>query len=407
MIRGMVPFKALAPYGMSEGDVYDMAHNRLMYIVNRNLTQADPLQNRARDRATIKDQRGVPFTSGADIVLIGYGPDKLGGIPIGIKASKKVGTASLLSKCDENQGPGHDIFKRQSCDIPSLPVPCAGAPDATANCLNDASNFKKEPATNGSTNIADYFDDEILEMTVSCPNGAMPRQGDGHCTNTYCWGDNSKGQLGIGSQSNDPQYQKPTEVAMPMPAHPGDPLVRALTDITGDGIHWCAKGTDISGMTRIYCWGDKLTDSTGVLYTSKIHTTPTNEPGTPTFLPTLAQPVISGTYIPPDAANALTNLSGDGANTFCGLDRGNAFCSTNGGHAFSQVKYPPNCTGNACLKFTLISVNGSTASGLAYDGKAYSWTAGTSILSAVTMPLNVNSFATIVAGDGTTCAITP
>lgn len=76
VVRGMVPIRALVPYGISDQDAFDAWNDRIMYVVNRNLTPSGS--------ATI----GTPMTysdvtlgktlATPQFLLISYGRDREG-----------------------------------------------------------------------------------------------------------------------------------------------------------------------------------------------------------------------------------------------------------------------------------------------------------------------------------------
>jgi alpha-tubulin suppressor-like RCC1 family protein len=74
-----------------------------------------------------------------------------------------------------------------------------------------------------------------------------------------CWGDNSYGQLGDGTQNNSPV---PIDV-------PG--MTSEITAIAAGGSTTCA----IQSAGRVYCWGDNYTGQIGDGSTAEMRTTPT------------------------------------------------------------------------------------------------------------------------------------
>jgi len=119
----------------------------------------------------------------------------------------------------------------------------------------------------------------------------------------YCWGDNTYGQLGLGTTGTTTG----TPTAPTLPANvPGFDLLTAGTD------HSCASGLNIStGVNQLYCWGRNDTGQLGR--------------GTPgaTNLPTIITPIVpAATY----GATYFTQISAGDKHT-CGIaNDGYAHC---------------------------------------------------------------------------------
>lgn len=133
ILRGMVPVEALARYYIDPKDAFDPWGNRIMYVVNRQLTKGGSM-NRATlalPTVEVKSTVGTGFATGptnlapVDYVLISYGRDKLGAIP-------KSATTIVAA--------------------------CTGTNPRAANCDGDAA-FIQAPAFTGTNNPALYFDD--------------------------------------------------------------------------------------------------------------------------------------------------------------------------------------------------------------------------------------------------------
>lgn len=75
-LSGMVPVQALAPYGITLNDAFDPWDNRIMYVVNRQLTSGGSGSNATNPTLT------TPVTGGSlpgpDFLLISYGRDGVG-----------------------------------------------------------------------------------------------------------------------------------------------------------------------------------------------------------------------------------------------------------------------------------------------------------------------------------------
>lgn len=112
---------------------------------------------------------------------------------------------------------------------------------------------------------------------VTCALTSETTPVSGSATNTYCWGNNSNGQLGInvvgGVRTN------PTRVTDPLNVLAG----RQLIDIAIGHVHTCGVTGDSLG--QIYCWGNNNTlgGSTGVFGTGS--TANVNQPYPQTPVP--------------------------------------------------------------------------------------------------------------------------
>lgn len=112
VIRGIVPFSALASYGLNPLDVVDPWGNRIMYIVHRQLTPGGSgtatRGNGAAttDRPVVTEAVANTALNAPDFVLVSYGRDALGAIPAGATAAAiscpAVATVPREENCDGN-----------------------------------------------------------------------------------------------------------------------------------------------------------------------------------------------------------------------------------------------------------------------------------------------------------------
>jgi hypothetical protein len=133
MIRGMVPVTELLTYGADPSDAFDTWGNRIMYVVDRQMTPAGTPGTPAANRPTVADtSTGTTITyRSPDYILISYGRDAIGAIP-------KNGTA-VATACNAGNGEMR-----------------------MANCDTDL-NFTVAPISTGpALTSAQYFDDLLL-----------------------------------------------------------------------------------------------------------------------------------------------------------------------------------------------------------------------------------------------------
>lgn len=127
VIRGIVPVVALATFGLDPSDGIDPWGNRIMYVVNRNLTPAG--SGTATVRPTVLDRISNLTLNAPDFIVISYGRDKLGAI--------------------------------QQTSIAAT-IACPATTDARANNCNGDSIFLYGPAYTASNAVAgNYFDDIV------------------------------------------------------------------------------------------------------------------------------------------------------------------------------------------------------------------------------------------------------
>jgi hypothetical protein len=103
VIRGMVPIQTLSQYGLGVNDAFDPWNNRIMYVVNRQLTQGGSGSN--SNNPTISDNTTQSF-SAPDFILISYGRDGVGAtrresVAVSI-ACAAAATKARLENCDND-----------------------------------------------------------------------------------------------------------------------------------------------------------------------------------------------------------------------------------------------------------------------------------------------------------------
>jgi alpha-tubulin suppressor-like RCC1 family protein len=197
----------------------------------------------------------------------------------------------------------------------------------------------------------------------------------------YCWGNNASGQLGNSSPGNSP-----APVAVSLPAG-----VSGFVKITAGGSHSCA----LTATGEAYCWGD---DGQGQLGNG-----PAGPSGTPVAV-TL-----------PGAVSGFAELSAGGFHT-CGLTAtGAGYCwgddsiyqlgngAAGSSDAPMAIELPAGVTG-----FTNLAAGGFHTCGIANTGTTYCWgvVVDGDALMPVTQPAGVSSFARLTAGIDHTCALT-
>ncbi len=126
-IRGMVPVQDLSAYGISVNDAFDSWNNRIMYIVNRNLTKGS--SGTPNIILTLTDQSTGLARSNPDFILISYGKDGAGGY-------KRDGALGAVS----------------------VPCPAAGS-NRAQNCLFTITFYTMPTYTAADANATTYFDD--------------------------------------------------------------------------------------------------------------------------------------------------------------------------------------------------------------------------------------------------------
>ncbi len=143
MIRGMVPVRALAAYGIDNTEAFDSWGNRIMYVVNRQLTTSG--SGTGSSYPTLKDLTTNTTLAAPDFMLISYGPDHLGAIT---RNSTTVGFT------------------------------CTGSTTREENCNGDLNFYTSSSNTPSTATSSTYFDDIVSSVTHSsipyqaCANGA-------------------------------------------------------------------------------------------------------------------------------------------------------------------------------------------------------------------------------------------
>ncbi len=81
-IRGMVPVRELLPYGIKSSDAFDMWNNRIMYVVDRQMTpNGTGTAGAAANRPSVIDGITTETHKSPDFLLFSYGKDGLGATP--------------------------------------------------------------------------------------------------------------------------------------------------------------------------------------------------------------------------------------------------------------------------------------------------------------------------------------
>ena len=158
VIRGMVPVRALAPYGIDATDAFDPWGDRIMYVVNRQLTTNG--SGTATQYPTVKDITTNTTLQSPDFLLVSYGPDRVGG-----------------------------IMKSQTSVLSAFS--CSASTTREENCNGDL-NFDTASANTPTTAVAgNYFDDIVSTMShlsipyQACANGATNPPTCDTCSDGY------------------------------------------------------------------------------------------------------------------------------------------------------------------------------------------------------------------------------
>ena len=79
VVRGMVPVRALLPYGVDINDAFDAWNNRIMYVVDRNVARGG--SGVAGTTITVQDYYTSNYFNSPNYIVLSYGQDGLGAIP--------------------------------------------------------------------------------------------------------------------------------------------------------------------------------------------------------------------------------------------------------------------------------------------------------------------------------------
>jgi hypothetical protein len=139
-IRGMVPVQALSQYAIGINDAFDPWNNRIMYVVNRNVTKGATF---TQDTAlTITNPRpAFATTPSPDFILISYGRDGVG--------SYKRNSSLITIPC--GGAATSTVYRLENCDSDTNFI-------NTASYVADNANGTASPPTALNTF---YFDDLI------------------------------------------------------------------------------------------------------------------------------------------------------------------------------------------------------------------------------------------------------
>ncbi len=139
-IRGMVPVQALTQYGIGINDAFDPWNNRIMYVVNRNVTRGASFAQATT--ITISNPRPAFATlPSPDFLLISYGRDGLGGIK---RTSTTIGIPCGATATSA-------IYRYENCDSDATFY-------NTSSYIADGANATATPPTSLNTF---YFDDIV------------------------------------------------------------------------------------------------------------------------------------------------------------------------------------------------------------------------------------------------------
>lgn len=132
VIRGMVPVRALVPFGIDPTDAIDGWNNKIMYVVERHLTTYNGV---ATSRPAVVEQNsGLAFRP-PDYMVVSYGRDGIGGIP---------------------------------WNYTTVAIPCTGTGLRQSNCDDDL-NFVQGPPMIASTVANENYLDDILAFYTALP----------------------------------------------------------------------------------------------------------------------------------------------------------------------------------------------------------------------------------------------
>lgn len=159
LIRGMVPIRALAQYGLDNNDAFDPWNGRIMYVVNRQVTPSGT--GTANDYPTMKQATLNATLLPPDFVLVSYGQDHRG--------------AYLRNQAGNGASPSV---------ITAPAFACTGTELRSKNCDGDNDFIVGAYFTPSTASTAAYFDDTVT-MHVGIPGGGGGA-GGGTCAPTEC-----------------------------------------------------------------------------------------------------------------------------------------------------------------------------------------------------------------------------
>ncbi len=136
-VRGMVPVRSLVKFGVSIDDAFDPWNSRIMYVVNRNLTDAGTGISTAYP--VVRENTLDLVLPSEPFLLISYGKDRRGG------------------------------YLRSQQDLTAPSVACTGSEIRNENCDTDLDFLKGASFTPSNASISAYFDDILTSATT---NGA-------------------------------------------------------------------------------------------------------------------------------------------------------------------------------------------------------------------------------------------
>ncbi len=138
IIRGIVPVRELAAYGITIDDAFDPWGDRIMYIVNRQLTPDGT--SITATRPTLSEDTTSSTLEQPDLILISYGKDKVGGTV-------------------------------RSQIAPIAACPDLATVDAEENCDKSLVFMRKPLNISANATSATYFDDILMPYTSDLASG--------------------------------------------------------------------------------------------------------------------------------------------------------------------------------------------------------------------------------------------
>ena len=220
---------------------------------------------------------------------------------------------------------------------------CAVGSDTRVYCWGD--NFFGELGDGTNTSRSS-------PVPVAAAGGVILTQvsaGGGHTcavgsdTKVYCWGNNSVGQLGDGTTTNQ---SSPVPVAAPAGV--------TLTHVSAGGVHTCAIGSD----TKVHCWGGNSLGQVG-------DGTTTDRSGP---VPVAAPAGVTLTQL--SAGSGHTCAIGSDTKVYCwgGNNDGRL-----GDGTTTNRSSPVPVVAPAGVSLTQVSAGGNQTCALGSDARAYCW----------------------------------